>query len=90
LVWEKLVCCESQLLRVMDANEDDDLSMQIGWNQLFQQFVSDLFSDTEEKHPPVVTIDELTKNGSGIGSILQSLRKAIDFVRSKYARNITP
>jgi len=64
--------------------------MQIGWNQLFQQFVSDLFLDTEEKDPPVVTIDALTPNGSGIGTILQSLRKAIDFVRIKYARNIAP
>lgn len=72
-------------------NVEDDLSMQLGWNQLFQHFVSDLFSDGgEEKNAPVVTIDELQANGRGIGQTLTTLRNAIDFVRNKYAQNFTP
>lgn len=72
----------------MDTEED--LSMQIGWNQLFQQFVSDLFSDTEEKDAPVVTIDNLDNTGKGIGSVLHTLSQAVDFVRTKYARRFSP
>ena len=72
-------------------NVEDDLSMQLGWNQLFQHFVSELFSEGgEQKNAPVVTIDELQANGRGIGQTLTTLRNAIDFVRNKYAQNFTP
>ena len=91
---------KSRILSVSDSsskpetkmdNVEDDLSMQLGWNQLFQHFVSDLFSDGgEEKNAPVVTIDELQANGRGIGQTLTTLRNAIDFVRNKYAQNFTP
>jgi len=70
--------------------EEEDLSMQIGWNQLFQQFVSDLFVDTEERNAPVVTIDNLDKSGRGIGNVLHTLSQAVDFVRTKYARRFSP
>lgn len=73
-----------------NIDNDEDLSMQIGWNQLFQQFVSDLFSDTEEKNCPVVTIDNLDKNGKAVGTVLPALRQAVDFVRTKYARRFSP
>lgn len=70
--------------------DTEDLSMQIGWNQLFQQFVSDLFSNTEERDAPVVTIDNLDNAGKGIGSVLNTLSQAVDFVRTKYARRFSP
>ena len=77
-------------LRFFLAMEEEDLSMQIGWNQLFQQFVSDLFVDTEERNAPVVTIDNLDKSGRGIGNVLHTLSQAVDFVRTKYARRFSP
>ena len=75
---------------MLAPENEDDLGMQIGWNQLFQQFVSDLFVDTEERDAPVVTIDNLDANGRTISSVLPSLRQAVDFVRTKYARRFSP
>ena len=75
---------------MLALESEEDLGTQSGWNQLFQQFVSDLFVDTDERNAPVVTIDNLEQDGRGVGTVLHSLRQAVDFVRTKYARRFSP
>ena len=70
--------------------EINDLAMQTGWNQLFQQFISELFSENEQNGAPVLSIDDIHSEGDGLGNILRTLKKNIDFVRSKYARDFIP
>lgn len=74
----------------MGDQESEEETRQISWNQLFQNFVSSIFVIPEDENHGSSHINSLQIEGSLISSILPILRQHINFVRSKYAHNISP
>jgi len=76
---------------------DEELeSSQMGWNELFQQFISRLFTDERDdkqrearaKVGRAIFVDALTSDAKPLQAILSALDAAIAFVRSKYTGDI--